>query len=148
MKKILSFLGTITLIGTSTTSLVSCQNDNNKYKYYYDEKEQPTPTLTKPLENSRWSLVNKNEYKNEFNKKINKWYVIVYFSKYKNENIFAIDKEKISFAGVTEDNFIAVGGGLYVNQVIYRWNGDNEPEKPTINKNTGEIIDWKEHIGT
>ncbi len=37
MKKILSLLLTITLIGTtSTTSLVSCQNDNNKYKYYYD----------------------------------------------------------------------------------------------------------------
>ncbi|WP_408641300.1 lipoprotein, partial [Spiroplasma endosymbiont of Megaselia nigra] len=31
MKKILSILGTITLIATSTTSLVACDNSNNKY---------------------------------------------------------------------------------------------------------------------
>ncbi len=77
-------------------------------------------------------------------KKNHKWYIIIYYSKYMDENIFVIDKQKISFAGVTSDNCIAFGGGLYVNPVIYRWDGVNEPQIPTINYNTGEIIDWKE----
>nr|CAK98241.1 hypothetical lipoprotein n-terminal truncated [Spiroplasma citri] len=28
--------------------------------------------------------------------------------------------------------------------MFYQWQGNNEPELPTINKNTGEITDWKE----
>lgn len=60
------------------------------------------------------------------------------------ENIFAIDKEKISFASVTEDSCIAVNGGLYVNPLVYDWNGNGEPQTPTIDENTSEITNWKE----
>ncbi len=31
---------------------------------------------------------------------------------------------------------------FYKCKIIYRWDGVDEPQTPTINKNTGEIIDW------
>ncbi|WP_374696425.1 hypothetical protein [Spiroplasma endosymbiont of Polydrusus formosus] len=34
--------------------------------------------------------------------------------------------------------------GLKYIKKFYRWNGDNKPEIPTINKDTGKIIDWKD----
>ncbi|WP_277938962.1 hypothetical protein [Spiroplasma citri] len=33
-------------------------------------------------------------------------------------------------------------------KLLYRWDGDGEPQLPTIDKNTGEITDWKEQKGT
>ncbi|MFX4057861.1 MAG: lipoprotein [Spiroplasma sp. hy2] len=44
MKKILSLLGTITLIGTSITSLVAC--DNNNYNNKFEKKTISKTTTT------------------------------------------------------------------------------------------------------
>ncbi len=57
MKKILSLLGTITLIGTSTTSLVACNKPQyNKYELK-EEKEKP----------SSYTVLNNNKCINIFN---------------------------------------------------------------------------------
>ncbi|WP_422396885.1 lipoprotein [Spiroplasma endosymbiont of Polydrusus cervinus] len=59
MKKILSILAAITLIGTSTTSLVSCDkvtNGENKK----DSKKEPNFKPELPPENGNWKLIDKN----------------------------------------------------------------------------------------
>ncbi|AXF95138.1 DUF3688 family protein [Spiroplasma phoeniceum] len=43
---------------------------------------------------------------------------------------------------------ISLKGELYWINWLYRWDGDGEPETPTIDKKTGEINDWKEQKGT
>ncbi|WP_151202523.1 DUF3688 family protein [Spiroplasma phoeniceum] len=32
----------------------------------------------------------------------------------------------------------------YIVNSYYRWDGNGEPQIPTIDKNSGEITDWKE----
>ncbi|WP_424527200.1 hypothetical protein [Spiroplasma endosymbiont of Glossina fuscipes fuscipes] len=35
--------------------------------------------------------------------------------------------------------------GTYTNlKAVYRWDGTDEPQTPTINPNTGEITNWKD----
>ncbi|WHQ36621.1 hypothetical protein [Spiroplasma sp. SV19] len=36
------------------------------------------------------------------------------------------------------------GDGIYTsNDIIYRWDNNNEPIKPDINSDTGQITNWK-----
>ncbi|PQP78529.1 hypothetical protein C6B38_05435, partial [Spiroplasma sp. ChiS] len=103
----------------------------------------------------------KNNYSNEIENINNKWYSVIFnFGNYKIVNFFNSNNEiRINF-----DNFILLkgnDGNLYlykkwdsplpipnINFTIYRWDGNGEPQTPTIDKNTGEITDWKEQKGT
>lgn len=79
MKKILSLLGTITLIATSTTSLVSC----NTSQYTYSEKE-----LAELKEEKNINIKTSNgedgvlewmaPQEKPFNKVDNKWYYVIW----------------------------------------------------------------------
>lgn len=77
MKKILSILGTITLIGTSTTSLVAC----NKTQEYTPEElaklkiENKINTTNQEIrDNLEWIAPQEKP----FNKVDNKWYYVIW----------------------------------------------------------------------
>ncbi|PQM29832.1 lipoprotein [Spiroplasma poulsonii] len=81
MKKILSLLGTITLIGTSTTSLVAC---NTTQKYTPEElakikQENKIKTNNQEIrDNLEWIAPQEKP----FNKVDNKWYYVVWKGKH------------------------------------------------------------------
>ncbi|WP_419335284.1 lipoprotein [Spiroplasma endosymbiont of Sarcophaga variegata] len=88
MKKILSLLGTITLIGISTTSLVAC----NKTQYTEDElkKEKEKHKIDTKDQNIRDNLEWIVPQDKPFNEADNRWYFIIWkadkwiATKYKN----------------------------------------------------------------
>ncbi|WP_338963381.1 MULTISPECIES: lipoprotein [unclassified Spiroplasma] len=154
MKKILSLLGTITLIATSTTSLVSC----NTSQYTYSEKE-----LAELKEEKNINIKTSNgedgvlewmaPQEKPFNKVDNKWYYVVYRA---NKNInWQIKKVKNTEKGKNEILFKDKVGILYPAKIlsvenydskymkkyfksVYRWNLDiNEPD--LIVNNNGNV---------
>ncbi|GAA6238835.1 MAG: hypothetical protein SPLM_09510 [Spiroplasma phoeniceum] len=140
MKKILSLLGTITLIGTSTTSLMACDNDNNKFE------KKPLAKPQQPPEGSKWTNISRRQAPNkEFLTPTNKWYF--YIRKFYDNYIL----EKIYF----DDNFINSkntnthwqhlkndSNFIWDYNLVYRWDGVGEPQMPKINNKTGKIINW------
>ncbi|WFG99858.1 hypothetical protein M1771_07605 [Spiroplasma citri] len=54
-------------------------------------------------------------------------------------DIIVLNMALIVSTGITEQSS---------NIELYRWEGVGEPQIPTIDKNTGEITDWKEQKGT
>ncbi|WFG97712.1 lipoprotein [Spiroplasma citri] len=133
MKKWLSIIGAIGLTATSTTTLISCKKENNN-KNEEDNKPKPSYNAQQPPENSNWKLIN---YK--YVPRDTGWYIIIYES----FNLWRIEKINSS------KNFGSNTG--YPMDIIYKWELNNEPTNlqiPTIDKNTGEITDWKEQKGT
>ncbi|WP_424525631.1 lipoprotein [Spiroplasma endosymbiont of Glossina fuscipes fuscipes] len=126
MKKWLSILGTIGLTATSTTTLISCEKPNN------NENGGNKPELPynpqQPPENSNWKLI--TSVIGEGN--TGKTYIGIFGSK-TNWNI--IDWKGIEGEGKWH---------LYEYKSIYRWDGEGEPEIPTVDNKTGKITDWKE----
>ncbi|WFH01135.1 lipoprotein [Spiroplasma citri] len=134
MKKWLSIIGAIGLTATSTTTLMSCKKENNN-KNEEDNKPKPSynpqqPNPQQPPKDSNWKLI--DDFVNEKNND-NKNYIGII----KIENGFII----IKWIGKYIDYKYQ-----YIN--IYRWDGVGEPTLPQIDKNTGEINDWKEQKGT
>ncbi|ALA97201.1 Spiroplasmavirus-related protein [Spiroplasma kunkelii CR2-3x] len=94
-----------------------------------------------------------NKSRKTIRKKEDKWYFLIYsawnlqtLSAYKTVLKINSKWDVLNLAGNKKfDNY-----NFYLKrvEVIYQWNGDGEPEIPTINKNTGEITDWKEQKGT
>ncbi|WP_348735958.1 lipoprotein [Spiroplasma endosymbiont of Ammophila pubescens] len=133
MKKLLSILGTIGLTATSTTNLVACDKpkpNNNS------ENGNNKPEPQQPPKNSNWKLFNNfNWLKNNFD---NKYYFVIW--KHYNEKEWEIKKFK-------HNSKYDMGIQTYINnnnfKGLYRWDNISEPQIPTINKNTGEITDWK-----
>ncbi|PQP78339.1 hypothetical protein C6B38_06720 [Spiroplasma sp. ChiS] len=131
MKRILSIIGAIGLTATSTTTLISCEksekpNDNNKI----NKPTTPTPKAQQPPKDSNWKLIS-----NKYISRDTGWYIIIY----KSFNLWRIEKINSS------KNFGSSTG--YPMDIIYKWELNNEPtnlQLPTIDKNTGEITDWKE----
>ncbi|WP_338992907.1 lipoprotein [Spiroplasma endosymbiont of Seladonia tumulorum] len=79
MKKILSLLGTITLIGTSTTSLVACNNiaEYTPEELKYLKKENQINTTNKNIKNNlEWIAPQEKS----FNNVDNKYYYVVWHS--------------------------------------------------------------------
>ncbi|WP_281042146.1 lipoprotein [Spiroplasma citri] len=75
MKKILSLLGTITLIGTSTTSLVACNTQYSEEELKkLKEKNKINTTDQKIKDNLEWIAPQEKP----FNKVDNKWYFVVW----------------------------------------------------------------------
>ncbi|RUP76231.1 hypothetical protein D6D54_06405 [Spiroplasma poulsonii] len=100
MKKILSLLGTITLIGTSTTSLVAC---NNIVEYTSDELAKLKAENKIKINNQeiRDNLEWIAPQEKPFNKVDDKWYFVVWrgnekdnwrIVKFKSDNFKTIDK--------------------------------------------------------
>ncbi|WFG98111.1 lipoprotein [Spiroplasma citri] len=155
MKKWLSFLGAITLLGTSTTSLVAC---NNIPQYNEDElqqlkKENQIYTNCQEIkENLEWICPQEQP----FNTVDNKWYYVVwrgeeneewkitkFQNKNKNNRHYEIDiKERINFVSslmnvrndllitdtpsrVVSTKYWNDDNGKYF-KAVYRWNGEEQ----------------------
>ncbi len=76
MKKILSIIVTITLIGTSTTSLVGCNKNITIPKYSEDELKQLKEENKKNTKDGILEWMAPQE--KPFNKVDNKWYYVVW----------------------------------------------------------------------
>ncbi|AXF96707.1 lipoprotein [Spiroplasma phoeniceum] len=144
MKKWLSIIGAIGLTATSTTTLISCKKENNN-KNEEDNKPKPSynpqqPNPQQPPKDSNWKLMNKiidfwNLTPN------NKWYILLLNNYVSNNwNIMKIHLTINPRDIIFEPNNLL--------KSVYLWDGDGKPETPTIDKNTGEITDWKEQKGT
>ncbi len=161
MKKILSFLRTITLIGTSTTSLVAC---NTLQEYTKDELEhlkkenQINTDNQKIRDNLEWMT----SQEKPFNQIDNKYYFVVWRdSKNSNWNInkFNNNKEIILITGDTRLQKTKFGNeydlairvpeiknmsvwkedyGTYFKSV-YRWNGE-ENKLPNLDIDENDNI--------
>ncbi|WP_425380522.1 lipoprotein [Spiroplasma endosymbiont of Stenodema calcarata] len=128
MKKWLSILGAIGLTATSTTTLISCEKPNNNENNGGNKPEPPYNPQQPPSE-SNWKLIDRTTAISE--QSSGKVYI----------GIFKVDSEFniISWKAI-KGYFVS----LYRYKAIYRWDGNGEPQIPTIDPNTGEITDWKE----
>ncbi|WP_338991293.1 lipoprotein [Spiroplasma endosymbiont of Seladonia tumulorum] len=165
MKKILSLLGTITLIATSTTSLVAC---NTPQEYTPEEleklkKENQINTTDETIKNNlEWI----EPQEKPFNTVNNKWYYVVW----KGENKYHLNK----FKNIVHNDEIIINDGtnhfylrldvdlnlLYVYETyqgketkfhywknknndyikfVYRWNGEEQNLPDLIVVNDGNV---------
>ncbi|AXF95772.1 lipoprotein [Spiroplasma phoeniceum] len=149
MKKWLSIIGAIGLTATSTTSLISCQKPNNNENGKGDNKPKPSYNPQQPPKDSNWKLIPRvndvlvppkiiaSTDKNKYVKEDDRKYIVIYPYLIQQWNIIKKDAKYINNTAAWSSKAI-----------IYYWDGDGEPETPTIDKNTGEITDWKEQKGT
>ncbi|APE75551.1 lipoprotein [Spiroplasma citri] len=146
MKKWLSIIGTIGLTATSTTTLISCKKENNNENGGEDNKPEPQYNPQQPPEGSNWKLIPLDKLNNNPD---NKWYIGI-VKKKQNDN-FSVIKFNFSNKSIWDNSGVPyhiINGVWYLFKSYYCWNGNDEPETPTIDKNTGEITDWKEQKGT
>ncbi|MFU0252157.1 adhesin [Spiroplasma sp. Moj] len=89
------------------------------------------------------------KFENEFKNWNNKWYFFIEadtygFNKYLAKNNGNINQVNDSWLwGIMTNNFQFAYLDASKIKYIYIWNDNNVPPEPEINKNTGEIIDWK-----
>ncbi|WP_424526398.1 lipoprotein [Spiroplasma endosymbiont of Glossina fuscipes fuscipes] len=126
MKKLLSILGVCGLVGMSA-NLTACDKPNNNENGNGNKPDKPW-IPQQPPENSNWKLI--TSVIGEGN--TGKTYIGIFGSK-TNWNI--IDWKGIEGEGKWH---------LYEYKSIYRWDGEGEPEIPTVDNKTGKITDWKE----
>ncbi|WP_253301156.1 lipoprotein [Spiroplasma endosymbiont of Phyllotreta cruciferae] len=157
MKKILSLLGTITLIGTSTTSLVACDNIV-EYKPEELEKlkeENKINTVNQEIrDNLEWIAPQEKP----FNKVDDKWYFIVWKSenwniaRYNNNNIKNL-KNGVIIKDLNNSEYRlmirpdGILGSFYKTwkewnkddgsyfKAVYRWNLDNNIPELVLDEN-------------
>ncbi|UZQ30791.1 MAG: lipoprotein [Spiroplasma phoeniceum] len=138
MKKILSILGTINLIGTITTNLVAC---NTAQEYTKEElaelkKENQINTTNENIKNNlEWITPQEKP----FNEADNKWYYVVWRSNSsENWNITKFKNDK----KIDKNNYKNLNKNLYISTttgVGYSFND------LFINNNSGIL--WKKDIG-
>ncbi len=142
MKKILSLLGIIILIGTSTTSLVACNTPQEYTKEELAKLKEENKINTKNKEikdNLEWI----SPQEKPFNKVDDKWYYVVWrtnkenkweISKFKNDTIFS-DKQ-------TKEIDLKSNYELFLYKVPYF------PVDLVIGKinNVVSIVQWREYI--
>ncbi|ALA98141.1 Spiroplasmavirus-related protein [Spiroplasma kunkelii CR2-3x] len=153
MKKWLSIIGTIGLTATSTTTLISCNKKNNNNENKENNKPEISYTPQQPPEKSNWKLIALTNRGRQLEKKEDKWYFLIYSawnlqtrSAYKTVLKINSKWDVLNLAGnIKFDNY---NFSLKRVEAMYQWDGNGEPETPTINKDTGEITDWKEQKGT
>ncbi|WP_342256518.1 lipoprotein [Spiroplasma endosymbiont of Poecilobothrus nobilitatus] len=130
MKKTLSILGTITLIGTSTTSLVAC---NKPQEYTPEElaklkKENQINTTNQEIrDNLEWIAPQEKP----FNTVDNKWYYIIYKD---NSNNIKLSKRINNNPDV---NIKLPWSNLWIK--VYRWNGEEQNLPDLIVDNDGNV---------
>ncbi|APE75215.1 spiroplasma phage ORF1-like family protein [Spiroplasma citri] len=121
-------------------------------------KENHYPRVNLKVDN--WKLIDinwqKDKYKfeNEFKKLNNKWYFFIESDTY-GFNKYLAKNNGNNIKQVNEWNWILLLNNrnyAYFDaskiKLIYRWDGDGEPQTPTIDKNTGEITDWNSYQQT
>ncbi|WP_281042131.1 lipoprotein [Spiroplasma citri] len=165
MKKRLSFLGAITLLGTSTTSLVAC--NNNIPQYNEDElqqlkKENQICTNCQEIkENLEWICPQEQP----FNTVDNKWYYVVWrgeeneewkITKFKqsdlqNKVLDSYNEYQLKIhqgdSGliIYENKFPYRVWGWHLDtsgryfKAVYRWNGDEQKLPDLIVDNNGNV---------
>ncbi|WFH01040.1 DUF3688 family protein [Spiroplasma citri] len=111
-------------------------------------KENHYPRVKLKVDN--WKLIDRNSFDNEFSTKNNKSYILI--AKQMQSDNFSIIKfnfsnELIWKVGEHRGHRINNRWYVYINS-LYRWDGDGEPQIPTIDKNTGEITDWNSYQQT
>ncbi|RUO86117.1 lipoprotein [Spiroplasma endosymbiont of Megaselia nigra] len=145
MKKILGILGTITLIGTSTTSLVSCNTPQEYTPEELKEIKEKNKIDTKNQtirDNLEW--IAPQEF--WFNEIDNKWYYVVWRNYKSNDwRINKFNNNNISIS-IVMDNYPNLGkfrGRLQISnsvtdrillenddgthfKSVYRWNGEEQ----------------------
>ncbi|QED24879.1 spiroplasma phage ORF1-like family protein [Spiroplasma citri] len=120
---------------------VSLQIVKNVERY----KENFSPRVK--LKQDNWKTIN-GTFNNEFKTRNNKFYIISAkeqredktwkIIKFKNDDIN-------NLFGNVWNNGVKIKDIWYIVNSLYRWDGDGEPETPTIDKNTGEITDWNSY---
>nr|WP_310622522.1 DUF3688 family protein [Spiroplasma citri] len=100
-------------------------------------KENHYPRVKLKVDN--WKLIDRSYLENEIKKPNDKWYISII----PYDGIYRIFKIKNNSE---KNNFI---NRLFIEDYnVYRWDGNGEPEIPTIDKNTGEITDWNSYQQT
>ncbi|WFG95509.1 DUF3688 family protein [Spiroplasma citri] len=111
-------------------------------------KENHYPRVKLKVDN--WKLIDRNNFENEFSTKNNKSYILI--AKQMQSDNFSIIKFNFSnelIWKVGEHRGHRINNRWYVYiKALYRWDGDGEPQLPTIDKNTGEITDWNSYQQT
>ncbi|MFJ1522698.1 lipoprotein [Spiroplasma sp. ald] len=164
MKKILSFLGTITLIGTSTTSLVACNTpqEYTKEELEHLKKENQIHTDNQEIkDNLEWIAPQEKP----FNNIDNKYYYVVWrgnknenwrLIKFKNNTLDFIEIDNFEKADLWKSSPYKFGSGQTLNiawtfkeiywendngtyfKYVYRWNLDTK-EPNLVVDNDGNI---------
>ncbi|WP_338965647.1 MULTISPECIES: lipoprotein [unclassified Spiroplasma] len=167
MKKILSLLSTITLIGTSTTSLVACNKQYSEDELKEQKEKHKINTTNQEIRNNlEWIAPQEKP----FNEVDNKWYYVVwrvdknekwYVSKFNNNTKLEGGKEKnidklnnfflslyfyigASFPVLTtciSSKDIKIPWGSKNNYIksVYRWNGEEQNLPNLIAGNNGNV---------
>ena len=146
MKKILSLLEIITLIGMSTTSLVACDKSTHNENKENNKSKKTVSKYKQPPTSSNWKLINissKKNLENELSNFNDKWYVVIFKPLDEQNYIVKFNSKWDVFTtggNITFDHYY-----LYFDYIksVYRWDGDGEPNTPIINSKTGQITDWK-----
>nr|WP_308686793.1 DUF3688 family protein [Spiroplasma sp. ChiS] len=97
-----------------------------------------------------WKLI--TDYNFFENNVDNKYYFVIW--KDNNSNEWKIAKFKHDTSDIKK-----IGDVIYIHSIkyyaksnnlkgLYRWDGNGEPQIPTIDKNTGEITDWNSYQQT
>jgi hypothetical protein len=154
MKKLLSILGVCGLVGMSA-NLTACNKPNNNENGENNKPEpKPKPEPELPPKNSNWKLMpratNKLSHPNYLNIADNKNYIFIYNNDIpRNYKIVKIINDGFNYPS-NISKFIRdyiTKYSTYWNAIVkasYRWDGIGEPiTLPQIDKNTGEITDWK-----
>ncbi|WP_253301762.1 DUF3688 family protein [Spiroplasma endosymbiont of Phyllotreta cruciferae] len=116
-------------------------------------KPEPPYNPQQPPENSSWKLIDTNTSNwisnNEFPSNKNKWYIM--FAILENESLLDLRLIKFKNDDINKpqslddkSNFIFLNNKKYWFSWLYRWDGTNEPETPTVDKDTSKITNWKE----
>ncbi len=135
MKKLLSILVTIGLTTTIAISLISCEKPNNNENLNNKPEIIPEPKKSQqPPENSNWKLVD-NIFNIDTLNNDAKVYIGIFEDKIENKPKWNI----ISWKNIIGEQKL----WLHFYKSIYYWDDSDEPELPTINKNTGKITNWK-----
>ncbi len=158
MKKILSIFGTITIIGTSTTSLVAC---NTLHRYTPKELAKLKEENNISTKNGILEWITPQE--KPFNNVDNKYYFVVWHGN-GTDDWRIVKFQNNSFATIKIDNFdnrqlektdLGMGKDLYITnqsgfikyvsnwkkdegtyfKAIYRWNLDTEEPNLIVDKN-------------
>ncbi|WFG99073.1 lipoprotein [Spiroplasma citri] len=167
MKKILSILGTMTLIGTSATSLAACNTPQcNEDELLKLKKINKINTANQEIKNNlEWIAPQEKP----FNKVDNKYYFVIWYDdinnswkiiKFLNNNIYKKIYEDNNFV-IRKSSKGDIGAGIVLNKIkggqetgykiwpdndyfkgVYLWNNDSKPNKRFISPKTGQITDW------
>ncbi|RUO86552.1 lipoprotein [Spiroplasma endosymbiont of Megaselia nigra] len=162
MKNILTILGTITLIGTSTTSLVAC---NNKPKIHEYTKEQLTKLKAENKINTKDGILEWiSPQEKPFNTVDDKYYFVVWrgdendawkiikfqnnaeqreeqiLENYKNFRLILHNQKVLYIIEINKRGIPWNIESLNYFKSVYRWNYDTNVPNLGVNNKTGELI--------